>query len=277
MIPTRDRLAYLQVALESIAPQAAQEEAELLVVDDAGPSPGARELAARFGARYEPHERPRGLNAARNTGLERTHGELIVFVDDDVRVKPGWLAALMRAAREHPEVDVFTGPIRPRIEGARPRGCGREGTITIGAVATGATAVAGSIAHPADTGAGIAGVTTATGGPGAGRGTRITLAGRRGAGAGRAGGRGARGTACRNLGVRRSRTAGGAGSTAPNAVQVAPSTSGVTRGRSTRDGAHAPRPRPSATGSGCTCGVPSRPVQTRYRASGRDGRGSTKA
>ena len=76
VIPTRDRLAYLQVALESIAPQAAQEEAELLVVDDAGPSLGARELAARFGARYEPHERPRGLNAARNTGLERTRGEL---------------------------------------------------------------------------------------------------------------------------------------------------------------------------------------------------------
>ena len=129
VIPTRDRLAYLQVALESIAPQAAQQEAEVLVVDDAGPSLGARELAARFGARYEPHEGPRGLNAARNTGLAHSRGELIVFVDDDVRVEPGWLAALVRAAREHPDVDVFTGPIRPRMEGARVRGCGREGAL----------------------------------------------------------------------------------------------------------------------------------------------------
>src|SRR5437899_4257372 len=129
VIPTRARLAYLQVALESIAPQAAQLGAEVLVVDDAGPSPGARELAARVAARYEPHGRPRGLNAARNTGLERTRGELIVFVDDDVRVEPGWLAAHVRAAREHPEVDVFTGPIRPRMEGARVRGCGREGAL----------------------------------------------------------------------------------------------------------------------------------------------------
>ncbi|TMK97719.1 MAG: glycosyltransferase family 2 protein [Actinobacteria bacterium] len=129
VIPTRDRLAYLEVALESIAPQAAQAAAEMLVVDDAGPSLAARELAARFGARYEPHERPRGLNAARNTGLACTRGEMIVFVDDDVRVEPGWLTALLRAAREHPEVDVFTGPIRPRMEGARVRGCGREGAL----------------------------------------------------------------------------------------------------------------------------------------------------
>src|SRR5437868_1648314 len=66
VIPTRDRLAYLQVALESIAPQAAQEEAELLVVDDAGPSLGARELAARFGARYEPRAPARPQRCAQH-------------------------------------------------------------------------------------------------------------------------------------------------------------------------------------------------------------------
>src|SRR5438128_1425502 len=44
VIPTRDRLAYLEVALESIAPQAAQAAAEMLVVDDAGPSLAAGEF-----------------------------------------------------------------------------------------------------------------------------------------------------------------------------------------------------------------------------------------
>ena len=51
-----------------------------------------------------------------------------MFVDDDVEVHPGWLAALLRAAEESPpEVGVFTGPIRPRIEDHRYRTCGREG------------------------------------------------------------------------------------------------------------------------------------------------------
>ncbi|HEY2718010.1 MAG TPA: glycosyltransferase [Solirubrobacteraceae bacterium] len=67
------------------------------------------------------------MNVARNTGVERSRGELVVFVDDDIRASPGWLAALLSAAREHPEIDVFTGPIRPVFEGARWRSCGREG------------------------------------------------------------------------------------------------------------------------------------------------------
>jgi GT2 family glycosyltransferase len=127
VIPTRARLSYLEVALASLAGQARQAGAEMLVVDDAGPSSATRELVERFGARYEPHAGPRGLNVARNTGVERSSGELVVFVDDDVRAGEGWLAALIAAARDHPEVDVLTGPIRPRLEGRRPRSCGREG------------------------------------------------------------------------------------------------------------------------------------------------------
>jgi GT2 family glycosyltransferase len=125
VIPTRSRLPYLEVALASIAPMAARVGAEVLVVDDAGPSPAARELAGRFGARYEPHARPLGLNVARNTGVERSDGELVVFVDDDVRACPGWLDALLVAAEEHADVAVFTGPIRVRLDGPRPRDCGR--------------------------------------------------------------------------------------------------------------------------------------------------------
>src|SRR5271154_6867702 len=126
VIPTRERLDYLGVALASIASQADEAEAEVLVVDDAGPSAAARALVERFGARYEPHPAPLGLNAARNTGVERSDGELVMFVDDDIRASPGWLRALIDAAREHPLVDVFTGPIRPRLEGSPPNSCGRE-------------------------------------------------------------------------------------------------------------------------------------------------------
>jgi GT2 family glycosyltransferase len=126
VIPTRARLPYLEVALASIAPQATPVGAEIIVVDDAGPSAAARALAERFGARYEPHDRPRGLNVARNAGARRARGELVVFVDDDVRAAPGWLDALLGAAREHADVEVFTGPIRPALEGDAPRSCGHE-------------------------------------------------------------------------------------------------------------------------------------------------------
>ncbi|HWX45003.1 MAG TPA: glycosyltransferase [Solirubrobacteraceae bacterium] len=131
VIPTRARPDYLEVALASIAPQASAAGADLLVVeDDHGSSPATRALAERFGARYLSHPRPLGLNAARNTAIANSRGELLVFVDDDVEVHPGWLGALLRAAREHPHVQVFTGPIRPRLEGRRGLGrhtCGREG------------------------------------------------------------------------------------------------------------------------------------------------------
>jgi GT2 family glycosyltransferase len=126
VIPTKARLAYLEVALRSIAPQAAAAGAEVLVVDDAGASTAARELAERHGARYLPNTSRHGLNVARNAGVRATTGALVVFVDDDVRALEGWLAALLRAAREHPEVDVFTGPVTARLEGPAPHTCGRE-------------------------------------------------------------------------------------------------------------------------------------------------------
>ncbi|MGH2855391.1 MAG: glycosyltransferase family 2 protein [Solirubrobacteraceae bacterium] len=131
VIPTRERPGYLEVALTSIAPQAAALEVELLVVHDDRPSPAIRAIAERFGAGYLPHTRPLGLNAARNTGISHSRGELIVFVDDDVEVRPGWLEALLNAAREHPHAQVFTGPIRPHLEGRGGwgrRSCGREGS-----------------------------------------------------------------------------------------------------------------------------------------------------
>jgi GT2 family glycosyltransferase len=127
VIPSRARADYLEVALASIAPQADAANAEVLVVDDAGQAPERRSLVESYGARYIPHTAPRGLNHARNTGVESSSGELVVFVDDDVEVTPDWLKGLLRAARAHPEVTVFTGPIYPRLEGPAPRSCGREG------------------------------------------------------------------------------------------------------------------------------------------------------
>ncbi|MDX6671137.1 MAG: hypothetical protein QOI91_1500 [Solirubrobacteraceae bacterium] len=127
VVPTRDRAAYLEVALASVAPQARAVGAQLLVVDDGSADLAAtRAVAERHGARLEVHGSPRGLNAARNTGVAATSGDPIVFVDDDVEAPAGWLSTLLEAADGDPEAAVLGGPIRARLEGCRVPMCGRE-------------------------------------------------------------------------------------------------------------------------------------------------------
>ncbi|MEA2159337.1 MAG: hypothetical protein QOD66_1717 [Solirubrobacteraceae bacterium] len=125
VIPTRDRPAYLDVTLDSVAPQARAAQAELLVVSD-GPDPAAATIAERHGAAFFSLPQPIGLNAARNAAVARAGGELIVFVDDDVRAPAGWLHALLEGVRSEPDHEVFGGPIRAELEGGGPRVCGRE-------------------------------------------------------------------------------------------------------------------------------------------------------
>src|SRR3954465_5468981 len=126
VIPTRDRAGYLGVALDSVVPQARAAGAEVLVVRD-GPDAESAAVASARDVRVISHTRSRGLNAARNTGIAETSGELVVFVDDDVEVRPGWLEALLGAAASGPVVDVFPGPVFARFEDHPFRMCGREG------------------------------------------------------------------------------------------------------------------------------------------------------
>ena len=61
-----------------------------------------------------------------------------MFVDDDVRASAGLAGGAARRRRASTrDVDVFTGPIRARLEGRAPRSCGREAppitTLDLGA------------------------------------------------------------------------------------------------------------------------------------------------
>ena len=126
VFPTRRRRDYLAVALASVAAQAEQAGAEILVVEDDPPDDETRRLADRHGARYVAHGFAQGLNAARNTAADCAKSDLLCFLDDDVEVWPGWLERLLAAVAACPEHDVFGGPIRARLEGFRLPLCGRE-------------------------------------------------------------------------------------------------------------------------------------------------------
>jgi glycosyltransferase involved in cell wall biosynthesis len=125
VVPTRGRANYLEVTLRSLAGQDLEQPYETIVVDDAS-GDATREVAERAGVRYLRHDRRRALNAARNSGIEAAGSNLIALIDDDVEVPHGWLRALVEGAARHPDAEAFGGPIRARLEGEPPRGCGRE-------------------------------------------------------------------------------------------------------------------------------------------------------
>lgn len=124
VIPARGARDYLMVALDSIVPQAQAARAEVLVTLD-GPDEVTAEVASRYPVELFTLPEPQGSNAARNAGLAAAKADLLVFIDADVEAPAGWLDALLDGVRANPDVEVFGGPIRGRLEGG-PTGCGRE-------------------------------------------------------------------------------------------------------------------------------------------------------
>ena len=122
VVPTRNRAGYLEVTLASLARQQDAPPHEVLVVDDRS-TDSTTAVARRHGVRVLPVDPPGGLNAARNTGVRETSAPVVAFLDDDVRVPPQWVAALVAGVDDHPWADAFGGPIRARLEGPAPRGC----------------------------------------------------------------------------------------------------------------------------------------------------------
>lgn len=94
VMPTLDKERYLPFTLAALRTQTFR-DFQLIVVDDGGSGAAAdilRRHATGLDVVYarEPH---RGRAGARNAGLQRADGELVVFLDDDRIACPGFLAA----------------------------------------------------------------------------------------------------------------------------------------------------------------------------------------
>lgn len=124
IVPTHGRPELLADALEGAASQnLPADDFEILVADN---SPGGptEEIVEDADRRHEPEIRylaePRtGLHHARHRGARHARGEILAYVDDDVLLPPGWLAAMLDPFGD-PEVAVVGGKVRPRWEAPVP-------------------------------------------------------------------------------------------------------------------------------------------------------------
>ena len=97
VIATRDRAAFLERAFDSLGLQAEAPPFEVVVVDN-GSSDGTRALvearrnAAAFDVSYVSVPEP-NRGAARNAGVAAARGAIVAFVDDDVWLPSGFVAA----------------------------------------------------------------------------------------------------------------------------------------------------------------------------------------
>jgi glycosyltransferase involved in cell wall biosynthesis len=114
IIATRDRAAFLALALESLAAQDHAPPFEVIVADNGSSDATAKVVEACAGT--APYELRRVYVAepnraeARNAGIEAAAGAIVVFVDDDVWLPPRFVAAHANAHRARGRRAV-SGPI----------------------------------------------------------------------------------------------------------------------------------------------------------------------
>ncbi len=107
IIPTYNRLAFLTKTLSALSEQTYPSElVEVVVVDDCSrdETPAfIRNLDTRFKLLSLRHERNRGRAAARNTGIREAGGDLVLFVDDDMRSRPDLIELHVAFQESHGE------------------------------------------------------------------------------------------------------------------------------------------------------------------------------
>jgi glycosyltransferase involved in cell wall biosynthesis len=124
VVPTYNRPKELGDVLDDLLAQDAETGTFEVVVADSLPSSGTarervverrgREVAVRYVA--DPRH---GAFNARHSGARIAHGEVLVYIDDDVRIPPGWLRALLAPLADE-DVGCVGGRIVPRWEGGEP-------------------------------------------------------------------------------------------------------------------------------------------------------------
>ena len=122
ILPTYNRAATLERALDALLRQDAARHLYEIVVVDNNSNDGTAALLASIDDRrvrrlFEPRQ---GLSFARNAGIDAARGDVLAFTDDDVEVAPDWVSTIVSTLDARPDVDGAGGRVLPAWEGARP-------------------------------------------------------------------------------------------------------------------------------------------------------------
>lgn len=132
---TEQRWPQIVQAVRSVLAQEVP-AAQVVVVVDHNPALLQRVRATFPDLTVVPNGGPRGLSAARNTGLARATGEIVAFLDDDAEAEPDWLARLLPHYRDG-RVLAVGGHAVPAWEEERPRWLPTEFDWVVGCSFTG--------------------------------------------------------------------------------------------------------------------------------------------
>jgi cellulose synthase/poly-beta-1,6-N-acetylglucosamine synthase-like glycosyltransferase len=121
--------------------------AQVVVVIDHNAELAARASGELQGCQVLESDGAPGLSGARNTGLAAAAQPVTVFLDDDARARPGWLAALIDPYRV-PDVVATGGHVEPCWPGLRPRWLPREFDWVVGCSYLGMPESPGAIRNP---------------------------------------------------------------------------------------------------------------------------------
>jgi len=121
IIPARNEEKWIAACLESVLRDSFRDK-EIIVVDD-GSEDGTVEILTRFPVTVVRNEEPVGPSSARNIGVGKARGQIIVFIDAHCIVEDAqWTAKFLRFFGD-PEVGAVAGYFRrlPGSEGASQR------------------------------------------------------------------------------------------------------------------------------------------------------------
>jgi glucosyl-dolichyl phosphate glucuronosyltransferase len=126
IICTYNRERYIFQALKCLAEQSlAPKDFEIVIVNNKS-TDNTGAIAKKFvdenprlQVRYI-EEHSQGLSFARNRGISESHGDLIVFIDDDAFAKRDFLAGIKSFFEKHPDASAIGGKIVPEFESCRP-------------------------------------------------------------------------------------------------------------------------------------------------------------
>jgi glycosyltransferase involved in cell wall biosynthesis len=110
VIPCYNHAHFLAQAIESVLAQS-YSNFEIIVVDD-GSTDNTAEVANGYSTVHYIYQENAGRSAARNTGLQHSRREFLVFLDADDRLLPHALQRGVSCMREHPECAFVSGHCR---------------------------------------------------------------------------------------------------------------------------------------------------------------------